>query len=162
MVNHAAISLYTDIAVYCRGLPVIRITDSIWIDERDLAWEFVRSSGPGGQNVNKVATAVRLRFDVKNARGLPRDVRDSILENIPQRITSEGELIINARRFRTQERNRADAINRMKEIILHATVKPATRRETHPPMSSRIKRLQSKHRRSRIKDNRGQVRSRDE
>jgi ribosome-associated protein len=130
---------------------MIYITKNIAIAEGDLSWEFIRSSGPGGQNVNKVATAVQLRFDVARAQGLPPDVRERIMAAAGKRLTSEGVLIINARRFRTQERNRADALERLREIIRSASHAPKKRIKTKPSAASRIRKAQSKQHRSRVK-----------
>jgi ribosome-associated protein len=130
---------------------MITITKNISISEGDLSWEFIRSSGPGGQNVNKVATAVQLRFDVAHAQGLPIDVRERILALSGSRLTTEGVLIRNARRFRTQERNRADALERLKEIILSASYEPKKRIKTRPTATSKIRNARTKMHRSRLK-----------
>ncbi|HHO76047.1 MAG TPA: aminoacyl-tRNA hydrolase [Deltaproteobacteria bacterium] len=131
---------------------MIIVTDTIIINENDLAWEFVRSSGPGGQNVNKVATAVQLRFNVANAQGLPDDVRTRLMRNEGKRVTAGGILIINARRFRTQDRNRKDALDRLISIIRIASYRPKKRVKTKPTPSSKIKRAKLKQHRSRVKD----------
>jgi len=130
---------------------MITITKNISINEGDLSWEFIRSSGPGGQNVNKVATAVQLRFDVAHAQGLPSDVRERIMALFGSRLTTDGVLIINARRFRTQERNRADAIERLKEIILSASYVPKKRIKTKPTAASKVRNARTKMHRSRLK-----------
>jgi len=126
---------------------LIQITSTISIEEREIKLEFVRSSGPGGQNVNKVATAVQLRFDVRNSPSLPDEVRDRIVRLAGRRITEDGVLIIDARRYRTQERNRQDAIARLIQLIRKATEKPRPRRKTKPTIASRRRRLETKHRR---------------
>jgi ribosome-associated protein len=129
---------------------MIEIGPSLQIDERELQIDFVRSSGPGGQNVNKVATAAQLRFDV-NASSLPEDLRARLMQIAGNRITSEGVLLIEARRFRTQERNREDAIERFAELVRKAAVKPRPRRKTRPTQVSKEERLKEKKRRGEIK-----------
>jgi ribosome-associated protein len=134
---------------------MIHITDQIVIDEREIGETFVRSSGPGGQNVNKLATAVQLRFDVRRSPLLPNDVALRLMKLAGSRLTNEGVLIIVAQRFRTQERNRADALERLVELIRQATVVQKPRRPTAPSKAERARRLQSKKRRSSIKATRG-------
>jgi len=126
---------------------MIRVTDTIAIDEKEIQEEFVRASGPGGQNVNKVATAVQLRFDVANS-SLPDGVRERLIRLAGRRLTEDGVLIIAARRFRTQERNRQDAIDRLVELIRKAAEKPKARRKTKPSKAAEVRRLESKHRQS--------------
>ena len=130
---------------------MIRITPQIEIDEKDVLIEFVRSSGPGGQNVNKVSTAAQLRFDVLRCQTLPPEVRQRLLMQCAGRISSAGILIIDARRHRSQRLNRQDAVERLAELIRRAAVPPRPRRETSPTASSRQRRLDTKRRRSRIK-----------
>lgn len=130
---------------------MIRITRSIAIDESELVETFVRASGPGGQNVNKVASAVQLRFDVANSPSLPDDVRARLARLAGRRLTNEGVLIINADRFRTQERNRADAQERLFELIREASVRPAVRIATKPSKNARKKRVDEKKRRGDVK-----------
>lgn len=136
---------------------MIYITHNISIDESEIQEEFIRSSGPGGQNVNKLATAVQLRFDAVNSPSLPDDVRQRLIRLAGKRITEAGILIISARRFRTQERNRQDAINRLVELIRKAAAKPKLRRKTKPPLALKEQRLESKRRRSKLKQMRQAV-----
>lgn len=130
---------------------MIRITGNLSIDEREIGLDFIRASGPGGQNVNKLSTAVQLRFDVRNSPSLQDDVRTRLERLAGSRLTREGVLVLTAQRFRTQERNREDAIERLVELIRQATHKPKPRRPTKPSKAAKEKRLQGKARRSRIK-----------
>lgn len=134
---------------------MIRITDQISIDESELTETFVRASGPGGQNVNKLATAVQLRFDVRHSPSLPADVRARVAVLAGRRLTQDGVLVIIAQRHRTQERNREDARTRLVELIRQAVVPPKRRRLTRPTAASRERRIESKKRRSGIKRLRG-------
>jgi ribosome-associated protein len=129
---------------------MIEITPSLQIDERELQIDFVRASGPGGQNVNKVATAAQLRFDV-NTSTLPEAVKGRLIHLAGNRITGEGVLLIEAKRFRTQEQNRADAIQRFIELVRRSLVKPKTRKKTKPTQASREERLKEKKKRGEIK-----------
>src|SRR5689334_19334474 len=133
------------------SLTMIRITDRISIDEAELAESFIRASGPGGQNVNKLASAVQLRFDVRHSPSLPDDVRARAERLAGRRLTREGVLVITAQRHRTQERNRQDARERLIDLIRDAAVPPVPRRPTRPTKASRARRIQSKKRRSKIK-----------
>ena len=131
---------------------MIRIDDRISIDEWELEERFIRASGPGGQNVNKLATAVQLRFDMRHAPSLPAEVRTRLERLSGRRLTRDGVLVINAQRHRTQERNRQDALDRLIALIQRAAVAPVPRRRTKPPAGARERRLQSKKRRGSIKD----------
>jgi ribosome-associated protein len=131
---------------------MIRIDHRISIDERELEERFIRASGPGGQNVNKLATAVQLRFDVRHSPSLPAQVRTRLERLAGRRLTRDGELVINAQRHRTQERNRQDALERLIALIQRAAVAPVPRRPTKPTAGARERRLQSKKHRGSIKD----------
>ena len=136
---------------------MIRITRNIAIDEREIQEDFVRASGPGGQNINKVATAVQLRFNVADSPSLPEDVRERLLRLGGKRVTEDGILIIDARRFRTQMRNREDAMDRLKALIRKAAFRPKSRQKTKPTRASREKRLNTKRHRSHTKQTRRPV-----
>ena len=130
---------------------MIAITPTIAISENEIKLDFIRSSGPGGQNVNKVATAVQLRFDVKNSPSLPNDVRARLVGLAGRKITEDGILIIQARRFRKQERNRQDAIDRLINLIRKASEKPKARIKTKPTRAAKKRMLAAKQHRSKIK-----------
>ncbi|MCK5327735.1 MAG: aminoacyl-tRNA hydrolase [Candidatus Latescibacteria bacterium] len=136
---------------------MIQITPTISLDEREIQEEFIRATGPGGQNVNKVATAVQLRFDVRHSPALPDEVRARLIRLSGRRMTDDGVLILVARRFRTQERNRQDAMERLVALIRKATQKPKPRRRTRPTLASKERRLDSKRRRSETKRGRQSV-----
>lgn len=140
---------------------MIRVTRNIAIDEREIEQHFIRASGPGGQNVNKVATAVQIRFDVAHSRSLPEVVRRRLISLAGRRMTKDGVLVIDARRFRTQERNREDAVERLVTLIRAASVRPKPRRRTKPTLASQQRRLQAKRQRSELKRGRRRVGSND-
>jgi ribosome-associated protein len=130
---------------------MIRISDTIAIDEREIEERFIRASGPGGQNVNKLSTAVQLRFDVRHSPSLIGLVRARLERLAGSRLSKEGVLVITAQRHRTQERNRDDALARLIDLIRRAAIAPAPRRPTKPTAAARAKRLQAKKRRSTVK-----------
>ena len=136
---------------------MIKVTDTISLEDDELKLEFVQSSGPGGQNVNKLATAVQLRFDVRRSPSLPEEVRLRLARQAGKRLSEEGILIIEARRYRTQEHNRQDAIDRLVAMIRKATEKPKPRKKTRPTAESIQKRLEAKRRRGDTKSLRRKV-----
>jgi ribosome-associated protein len=121
------------------------------VPEDELQWRFVRASGPGGQNVNKVSTAVQLRFDAAHSRSLPEDIRIRLMRLAGRRMTSEGVLLIDARRFRTQARNREDALERLAALLHKAAAKPALRKPTNPSAAARRRRVTDKIQRGEVK-----------
>jgi ribosome-associated protein len=130
---------------------MLHITRNIAINENEITFSFIRSSGPGGQNVNKVATAVQIRFDIKNSLSLPEAVKKRLIRLGGSRITDDGVLNITAQRFRTQERNRIDGLERLTALIRKAATPPKPRRKTRPPKKSIENRIQNKKYRSKIK-----------
>jgi ribosome-associated protein len=136
---------------------MLRISRDLSIDENDIDISFVRASGPGGQNVNKLSTAAQLRFDTRRIT-LAGDVAARLSRLAGQRMTKEGVIVIHAQRYRTQERNRADAIDRLLELLREAHVRPTPRRPTRPTFGSKQRRLEGKKRRSDVKAKRGSAR----
>ena len=136
---------------------MIRITPGIALDEHEIEESFVRASGPGGQNVNKLSTAAQLRFDTRRI-ALPPDVAARLHRLAGSRMSKDGVIVIHAQRFRTQERNRADAIDRLVELVREAATRPTPRRPTRPTLGSKQRRLEGKKRRSDVKAKRGSAR----
>ncbi|MGW8287791.1 MAG: alternative ribosome rescue aminoacyl-tRNA hydrolase ArfB [Desulfobulbales bacterium] len=136
---------------------MIRITDTIELDENEIQFKFIRSPGPGGQHVNKAATAVQLRFDVKHSPSLSEYVRARLLQLARNRINANGILIISANRFRSQDLNRRDALEKFADLILESTKKRKIRRRTKPTITSLKKRKEAKQRRAKLKANRQKV-----
>ncbi len=136
---------------------MIQITPTLAIGESEVRISFVQASGPGGQNVNKVSTAAQLRFDVAHSPSLPEDVRRRLVRLAGKRMTADGVLLIDARQFRTQERNRQDALDRLVNLIREAAEAPRPRRKTRPPKESKRRRLEAKRRRGQVKRLRGRV-----
>ncbi len=134
---------------------MIEITPTLSIEDSEIQLEYIRASGPGGQNVNKVATAVQLRFDIRNSPSLAEDVKLRLTRLGGQQVTLEGMLILEAKRYRTQEQNRSDAILRLTALIQGALEKPKPRRATRPSFASQTRRIESKKKRGDIKKNRG-------
>jgi ribosome-associated protein len=130
---------------------MLHITRTIVINENEITFSFIRSSGPGGQNVNKVATAAQLRFDVKNSPSLPEAVKKRLTRLGGSRMTDDGILTITAQRFRTQDRNRVDGLERLTALVRKAATPPKPRRKTRPPKKSIENRIQNKKYRSKIK-----------
>jgi ribosome-associated protein len=133
---------------------MLRIARDLSIDEKDLDISFVRASGPGGQNVNKLSTAVQLRLDTRRI-ALPADAQARLIRLAGQRMTKDGVIVVHAQRFRTQERNRMDAIDRLIELLREAMTRPVPRRPTRPTLGSKQRRLEGKKHRSDIKARRG-------
>jgi ribosome-associated protein len=130
---------------------MIQVTPSIVIEDKDLTYEFIHSSGPGGQNVNKVASAVQLRFDVRNTTSLTEPVKNRLVRLAGSRITDQGEIIIEAKRYRSQAKNREEATRRLLTLITQAAEEPKVRRKTRPSVSARAARVSEKKRRGATK-----------
>jgi ribosome-associated protein len=130
---------------------MIRITDTLYIDESDIQMDFVRSSGPCGQNVNKVSTAVMVRFNVMQSDALSEGIRNRLKRIAGRKMTAEGILVIKASRYRSQDKNRKDAIARLVALIRQATVRPKPRHKTRPSRAAKERRLSAKRKRSEIK-----------
>lgn len=139
----------------------MRITPTLAIDDADIEEQFVRASGPGGQNVNKVATAVQLRFDAARSAAIDDSMRERLRTIAGSRMTDEGVLVIDARRHRTQAKNREDARARLVELLRQAAIPPRRRRKTRPSVASKQRRIDTKRRRAETKEARGRVRSDD-
>jgi ribosome-associated protein len=134
---------------------MIEVTGEISLDEGDLSESFIRASGPGGQNVNKVASAVQLRYDLHGAHPLPEPMRERLAKLAGRRLTEDGAIVITAQRFRSQARNREDALERLLALIRRAAIPPTPRRPTRPGRAARERRLAAKARQSRRKRERG-------
>jgi ribosome-associated protein len=136
---------------------LIHVTDRISLSETELEWQFVRASGPGGQNVNKVSSAVELRFDVTRTDRLPAEIKDRLRRLAGSRMTGDGVLVIQARRFRSQARNREDALQRLIDLVAAASVSPKPRKPTTPSRAAKRRRLEAKKTRAATKQRRGAV-----
>jgi ribosome-associated protein len=133
---------------------LIPINCHLFLDDSEIEESFVRASGPGGQNVNKVSSAVQLRFDLSGSRSLPQDVRERLARLAGRQMTGDGVIVIIAHRYRTQERNRRDALDRLIALIRRAAVPPTPRRPTKPSRAAKERRLQAKARRATVKQQR--------
>lgn len=130
---------------------MIPVTPRVWLDEDEIEETFIRASGPGGQNVNKVSSAVQLRFDVRGSKTLADHVEERLSRLAGRRLTKDGVLVLVAQRYRTQEQNRADALARLVELVCEAAIVPITRRPTRPTLGSKIRRLEGKAKRAGVK-----------
>jgi len=136
---------------------MLRITPTCWLDSSEIMFTFVRSPGPGGQNVNKLATAALLRLNIASSASLPEPIRTRLLQILSHRLTQDGDLIIKASRFRTQERNRQDALDRLVHLLHHAAIPPKPRKKTKPTRSSIQERLNTKKKQGKRKSLRGKI-----
>ena len=136
---------------------MIPVTPKIALAESEVHVEFVRSGGPGGQNVNKVSTAAQLRFDARRSPSLPQEVKERLVKLAGRRMTADGVVLIDASRFRSQERNREDALERLVALLRQATLRPVARRKTRPTLGAKKRRIEHKRRRGEAKGRRGRV-----
>jgi ribosome-associated protein len=134
---------------------MIEITPTFYFDETEVTYNFVRAAGPGGQNVNKVATSVQLRFDVRHSASLPDVIKARLIQLGGSRMTDDGVLLIEARRYRTQDQNRTDALQRLIDLLHKASQEPEKRLPTRPTLASRVRRMEKKKHRSQLKQSRG-------
>lgn len=141
---------------------VLKISNQITIPQSELSFDFIRASGPGGQNINKVSSAVQLRFDVLNSAALPEQVKQRLLKLTGKRISSEGVLLIEAKRYRNQERNKQDSLDRLAGLIQKALQEPKKRKKTQPSRAEKERHLAEKRKRSQLKSSRQTVRELDE
>ena len=130
---------------------MLKINSTLFVNENEIIFNFIRSSGPGGQNVNKNSTAVQLRFDILNSSSLPVEVKNKLIKISGTKVSNKGVLIISANRYRTQHKNRSDSINRLIDLLKKASRKPKLRKKTKPPTSLNEERLKTKHKRSKLK-----------
>ena len=130
---------------------MIEISPAIQINENEVQLDFIRSSGPGGQNVNKVSSAVQLRFDVTNSPSLPDEIKERLIQLAGSRVTADGVLLIEARQYRTQEQNRADALLRLTELVRQAAQRPKPRKKTRPSAAAKARRVEEKRHKGEIK-----------
>ena len=130
---------------------MLKINSTLFVNENEIIFNFIRSSGPGGQNVNKNSTAVQLRFDILNSSSLPVEVKNKLIKISGTKVSNKGVLIISANRYRSQHKNRSDSINRLIDLLKKASRKPKLRKKTKPPTSLNEERLKTKHKRSKLK-----------